>query len=111
MLSPSMGCQATFQFQILFLFLWKAAVEANDCHLGELNINTPPPLSATYDRLETSLWSRESPFQPGTSGRKPEPSLINEHHDSPLETGSGSYSTAETSSQGQYHYYADAFMG
>ena len=96
MLSPSMGCQATFQ--ILFLFLWIAAVEANDCHLRELNINTPPPLSAAYDRL-------------GASSRKPEPSLINEHHDLPLETGSGSYSTAETSSQGQYHNYADAFMG
>ena len=98
-----MGCQATFQFQILFLFLSIAAVEANNCHLEELNINTPPPLSATYDRLETSLQSREPLFQPGTSGRKPEPSLINQHHDSPLETGSGNYSTAETSSQGQYH--------
>ena len=103
MLSPSMGCQATFQFQILFLFLWIAAVEANDCHLGESNINTPPPLSTTYDRLETSLQSRESLFQPGTSGRKPEPSFIHQRYDSPLETGSGSYSTAEPSSQGQYH--------
>ena len=84
-------------------FLSVAALEANDCHLGEKNVNAPTPLSATYDIPETSLQSRESLFQPGTSGRKPEPSLINQHHDSPLETGSGSYSTAETSSQGQYH--------
>ena len=85
------------------LFLSIAAVEDNDCHSGELNINDPPPLSATYDRPETSLQSGESLFQQGTSGRKPEPSFIHQHHDSPLETGSGSYSTAETSSQGQYH--------
>ena len=85
------------------LFLSIAAVEANDCHSGELNINDPPPLSATYDRPETSLKSRDSVLQLGTSGRKPEPSFIPQHHDSPLQTGSGSYSTAETSSQGQYH--------
>ena len=97
-----MGCQATFQFQILFLFLSVAALEANDCHLGEKNVNAPTPLSATYDRPETSLQSRESLFQPGTSGRKPEPSFIHRHYDSPLETGSGSYSTAEPSSQGQW---------
>ena len=98
-----MGCQATVQFQILFLFLLIEAVEANDCNLGELNINVPPPLSATYDRPEPSLQSRESVLQPGTSIRKPEPSFIHQHQDSPLETGSGSYSTAESSSQGQYH--------
>ena len=87
----------------VLLFLSIAAVEANDCHLGELNVNAPPPLSATYDRPETSLKSRDSVLQLGTSGRKPEPSFIPQHHDSPLQTGSGSYSTAETSSQGQYH--------
>ena len=97
-----MRCQATFQFQILFLFLSIAALEANDCHLGELDVNTPTPLPATYDRPETSLQSRESLFQPVTSGRKPEPSFIHQHYDSPLETGSGSYSTAEPSSQGQW---------
>lgn len=79
-----MGCQATFQFQILFLFLSIAAVKANDCNLRELlvNINAPP--------TETSI-------------REPDPSLIHQHHDNPLEAGSGSYSTAESSSQGQYH--------
>ena len=97
-----MGCQTTFQFQILFLFLSIAALEANDCRLGELNVNAPTPLSATYDRPETSLQSKESLFQPGTSGRKTEPSFIHQRYDSPLETGSGSYSTAEPSSQGQW---------
>ena len=98
-----MRCQATFQFQILFLFLSIAALEANDCHLGELDVNAPTPLPATYDRPEPSLQSRESVLQPGTSVRKPEPSFIHQHQDLPLETGSGSYSTAESSSQGQYH--------